>query len=102
MLCARRRRSRQAAHGAVRQRRLAGRRTRRNGRPRIAGTGVRVTGCPAARAMTFAHPAALVLTLLIVGLLLFVLRVLERRRSADALTYSNLDFLERAAASRIP
>jgi Ca-activated chloride channel family protein len=52
--------------------------------------------------MTFAHPAALVLTLLIVGLLLFVLRVLERRRSADALTYSNLDFLERAAASRIP
>jgi Ca-activated chloride channel family protein len=52
--------------------------------------------------MTFAHPAALVLTLLIVGLLLFVLRVLERRRSADAVTYSNLDFLERAAASRIP
>jgi Ca-activated chloride channel homolog len=52
--------------------------------------------------MTFAHPAALVLTLPIVGLLLFVLRVLERRRSADALTYSNLDFLERAAASRIP
>ena len=52
--------------------------------------------------MTFAHPAALVLTLLIVGLLLFVLRLLERRRSADALTYSNLDFLERAAASRIP
>jgi Ca-activated chloride channel homolog len=52
--------------------------------------------------MTFAHPLALVLTAALVALLLFALRALERRRSADALTYSNLAFLETAAASRIP
>ncbi|MGD0471939.1 MAG: VWA domain-containing protein [Candidatus Velthaea sp.] len=52
--------------------------------------------------MTFAHPLALVGTVAVVALLLLVLRALERRRSADALTYSNLTFLEGAAASRIP
>ena len=41
--------------------------------------------------MTFTHPFALWLTLLVVALLLLMLRALERRRSADALAYSNLD-----------
>jgi Ca-activated chloride channel family protein len=52
--------------------------------------------------VSFAHPIALGLTFAVVALLLFVLRALERRRSADALTYSNLAFLEAAAAARIP
>jgi Ca-activated chloride channel family protein len=52
--------------------------------------------------VTFAHPLALILTAVLVALLLFALRALERRRSADALTYSNLAFLETAAAARIP
>lgn len=52
--------------------------------------------------MTFAHPFALALTLVAVALLLLGLRFLDRRRSADALAYSNLAFLESAAASRIP
>jgi len=52
--------------------------------------------------MTFAHPLALGLTLVIVAVLLFALRALERRRSADALAYSNLAFLESATASPVP
>jgi hypothetical protein len=52
--------------------------------------------------MTFAHPLALVLTVVIVALLLVAVRALARRRSADALAYSNLAFLEGAAASRVP
>jgi Ca-activated chloride channel family protein len=52
--------------------------------------------------MTFAHPAALGLTAVAVAVLLWALRVLERRRSADALVYSNLAFLEAAAAARVP
>jgi Ca-activated chloride channel family protein len=52
--------------------------------------------------MTFAHPAALAATVIVVGALLLALRALERRRSAVALAYSNLAFLESAAASRVP
>jgi Ca-activated chloride channel family protein len=52
--------------------------------------------------MTFSHPFALLLTVAIVALLLFALRALARRRSADALAYSNLAFLEAATTSRIP
>jgi Ca-activated chloride channel family protein len=52
--------------------------------------------------MTFAHPFALGLTLLVVAALVVALRALERRRSADALAYSNLAFLEQAAAPRVP
>jgi Ca-activated chloride channel family protein len=52
--------------------------------------------------MTFTHPFALWLTLLVVALLLLMLRALERRRSADALAYSNLAFLETATAPRVP
>jgi Ca-activated chloride channel family protein len=52
--------------------------------------------------MTFAHPFALIVTVIVVALLLWGLRTIERRRSADALAYSNLAFLESAAATRIP
>jgi Ca-activated chloride channel family protein len=52
--------------------------------------------------MTFAHPWALVGTVVVVGVLLLVLRALDRRRTADALTYSNLAFLETATATRFP
>jgi Ca-activated chloride channel family protein len=52
--------------------------------------------------MTFAHPVALVVTLVVVALLLGALRLLGRRRSAEALAYSNLAFLEAAAAPRVP
>jgi Ca-activated chloride channel family protein len=52
--------------------------------------------------MTFAHPLALPVTLVIVGVLVAGLRALARRRGADALAYSDLAFLETAAASRVP
>jgi Ca-activated chloride channel family protein len=52
--------------------------------------------------MTFTHPFALLPALVVVALLLFVLRALARRRSAEALAYSNLAFLEAATASRVP
>jgi Ca-activated chloride channel family protein len=52
--------------------------------------------------MTFAHPFALGLTVAVIALLMLGLRTLGRRRSADALAYSNLAFLEAAAAPRIP
>lgn len=52
--------------------------------------------------MTFAHPAALALTVVVVGALLLALRLLERRRAAGALAYSNLAFMESAVASRVP
>jgi Ca-activated chloride channel family protein len=52
--------------------------------------------------MSFAHPFVLALTLLAVAALLWGLRALDRRRSADALAYSNLAFLEAAAATRVP
>jgi Ca-activated chloride channel family protein len=51
--------------------------------------------------MTFAHPLALPITVIAVGLLVLALRLLERRRAADALAYSNLAFLEAAVASRV-
>ena len=34
--------------------------------------------------MTFAHPAVVAVTVVVVGLLLFALRALDRRRTADA------------------
>jgi Ca-activated chloride channel family protein len=52
--------------------------------------------------MTFAHPLVLALTAAGVAVLLLALRVLNGRRSADALAYSNLAFLESAARSRVP
>ena len=52
--------------------------------------------------MTFTHPLVLVGAVVAVGGLLAVLRVLSRRRAGDALTYSNLDFLESATTSRVP
>jgi Ca-activated chloride channel family protein len=52
--------------------------------------------------MTFAHPVALLLTILGLLVLGFVLRAAAQRRRVDVLTYSNLDFLAGATASRIP
>ena len=52
--------------------------------------------------MSFAHPAVIAVTIVVVGALLLGLRALDRRRTADALTYSNLAFLESAAAARFP
>ena len=52
--------------------------------------------------MTFAHPLVLLPTLVVVALLVLVLRALARRRSSDALAYSNLAFLEAATTSRVP
>lgn len=52
--------------------------------------------------MTFAHPLALVATLVALSVLGLALRALARRRVADALAYSNLDFLAGAAGSRVP
>jgi Ca-activated chloride channel family protein len=53
-------------------------------------------------AVSFSHPLVLPVTIGAVVLLLLGLRLLDRRRSADALAYSNLAFLEAAARSRIP
>jgi len=52
--------------------------------------------------MTFAHPAVVALTVVFVAALLWAIRALGRRRSADALAYSNLAFMEAAAAQRVP
>ncbi|GAC1586512.1 MAG: VWA domain-containing protein [Candidatus Velthaea sp.] len=52
--------------------------------------------------MTFAHPFVLILTLLALGAFVWLVRRMERLRRADTLTYSNLDFLEAAAAARVP
>lgn len=52
--------------------------------------------------MSFAHPLVLGLTLAALLLLAFLLRTLARRRGAETLTYSNLDFLTAATAPRVP
>jgi Ca-activated chloride channel family protein len=52
--------------------------------------------------MTFTHPVALAITVLVVALCTAALWALARRRTADALAYSDLRFLEAAAAARIP
>ncbi len=52
--------------------------------------------------MSFTHPIVLALTAVGLMVLLALLRAFARRRSADALTYSNLDFLAAAAAPRVP
>ncbi len=52
--------------------------------------------------MTFAHPLALAATAVVLVGLLAALRALDRRRSAEALAYSNLAFLEGAVRSRVP
>jgi Ca-activated chloride channel homolog len=52
--------------------------------------------------VTFAHPALLALTLLVLIAIVLGARTLARRRAADVLAYSNLDFLAAATRSRIP
>jgi Ca-activated chloride channel family protein len=52
--------------------------------------------------MTFVRPLTLVLTVVVVAGLVFALRWLDRRRSSDAIAYSNLAFLETATAARFP
>ena len=52
--------------------------------------------------MTFTRPFVLILTLLAVVGLVFLLRALNRRRSAETLAYSDLAFLEAATATRVP
>lgn len=52
--------------------------------------------------MTFAHPLVLALTALVLVALFIGLRALEQRRSAEALSYSNVAFLEKAMVSTIP
>ncbi len=52
--------------------------------------------------MTFARPLVLILTFAGLLLCVFALRTLSRRRTAEALTYSNLDFLGTATKSRMP
>ncbi|GAC1415974.1 MAG: VWA domain-containing protein [Candidatus Velthaea sp.] len=52
--------------------------------------------------MTFAHPLVLLATLCALGGFVWLVRGMEGRRAEDALAYSNLDFLERAAAARVP
>jgi Ca-activated chloride channel family protein len=52
--------------------------------------------------MTFAHPFALLVTFVAVAAWWVALRALARRRTTDALAYSDLAFLERATAPQIP
>jgi Ca-activated chloride channel family protein len=52
--------------------------------------------------MTFAHPLAILLTAFALFALVFAFRAVTRRRTSEALAYSNVAFLESAVASPIP